>query len=292
PQWRLAGASASVRHVLALAADRPLLAAEREPVEPVDPPARGIRFESVTFGYPGRSERPAAELDLWIPAGRSLALVGENGAGKTTLVKLLAGLYQPNAGRITVDGRPLTELDPAGWRRQLSVVFQDFVRYELTARENVAFGRPDVPIDAGRLASALAKAGAADVLAGLPDGWDTMLSRQFGAADLSGGQWQRLALARALYAVEHGARVLVLDEPTAQLDARAESALYARFLELTRGITTILISHRFNTVRLADRIAVIEAGRVAELGSHDELMALGGQYARMFRSQAERLGVA
>jgi ATP-binding cassette subfamily B protein len=299
--WRLAGAAASIRHLLALSRQATPLG--RVPVLNQLPeafidsaglaglPRRGIRFEAVTFGYPGRDDRPAVNLDLWIPAGQSLAIVGENGAGKTTLIKLLAGLYTPSAGRILVDQHDLAAVDLAAWRRQLSVVFQDYIRYELSARDNVSFGHPGAAASTADLEAAVQQAGAEDVIAGLPSGWDTVLSRQFGDVDLSGGQWQRLALARALYAVRCGARVLVLDEPTAQLDARAESRLYARFLELTRGLTTVLISHRFNTVRLADRIAVLEGGRIVELGSHDQLMATGGRYARMFNSQAERLGV-
>jgi ATP-binding cassette subfamily B protein len=303
PQWQLIGAVGAIRQLLSLPGDQAPSpsspAAEHARTDGAtpavtlhSPPVSGIRFESVSFRYPGRSDAPAMDLDLWIPAGKSLAIVGENGAGKTTLVKLLAGLYQPQQGRITVDGTDLAQLDMTTWRRQLAVIFQDFVRYEFTARENVTLGRPDRPVNLVALSAAALQAGADEAVAGLEAGWDTVLSRQFGGSELSGGQWQRLALARALYAVQHGAGLLVLDEPTAQLDALAESRLYGRFLELTRGLTTILISHRFNTVRLADRIAVLAGGRVVELGSHDELVAMGGQYAHMFTSQAELLGVA
>jgi ABC-type multidrug transport system fused ATPase/permease subunit len=251
-------------------------------------PKSEVRFENVSFAYPGRNE-VFSGLDLTIPAGQSLAIVGDNGAGKTTLIKLLARLYDPTSGRITVDGIALTDIDPHAWQRRLSAIFQDFTHYQLTAADNVGFGNPDRPVDATRLDAAAARAGATDLVAGLPNGWDTVLSRQFkDGTDLSGGQWQRLALARALYAVDAGAGVLILDEPTASLDVRAEAELYDRFLELTHGLTTIVISHRFSTVRRADRIVVIERGVVVEDGSHEQLLAADGRYARMFRLQASR----
>jgi ATP-binding cassette subfamily B protein len=216
-------------------------------------------------------------------------VVGGNGAGKTTLVKLLARLYEPTGGRITVDGVDLRDLDPVAWQRRVAAIFQDFVPYKLTAADNVAFGALHVPRTPERLDRAAAAAGAAGVVARLPHGWDTVLSRQFeGGTDLSGGEWQRLALARAVYAVHAGAGVLVLDEPTAALDVRGEAEVYDRFLELTRGLTTIVVSHRFSTVRRADRIVVIEGGRVVEDGSHDDLVAAGGRYAVMYELQAAR----
>ena len=254
-------------------------------------PSASIRFESVCFSYPGQDGPVLDGLDLEVPAGSSLAIVGANGAGKTTLVKLLARLYHPTAGRITVDGTDVAALDPAAWRRQLAVILQDFARYELAAADNVGFGALALRHDRDALERAAARAGALGIVEGLPDGWSTPLSRQQpGGADLSGGEWQRVALARALLAVEAGARVLVLDEPTANLDVRAEAELFDSFLELTAGCTTLLVSHRFSTVRRAQRICVLDGGRVAELGSHDELMALGGRYASFYGLQSARFG--
>jgi ABC-type multidrug transport system fused ATPase/permease subunit len=219
-------------------------------------------------------------FDLTIPAGSSLAIVGQNGAGKTTLAKLLCRLYDPQGGAVEVDGVDLRDLDLDGWRRRVTAVFQDFIRFELPLRDNVApAGAPD---DAIR--TALELAGATN-LAGL----DTVLARGYDdGTDLSGGQWQRVALARALCAVRLGAGVVLLDEPTAQLDVRGEAEIFDRILAATRHCTTVLISHRFSTVRHADRICVLEHGRVVELGTHDELMAIGGRYRTMFDLQAQR----
>jgi ATP-binding cassette subfamily B protein len=214
-----------------------------------------------------------------------------NGAGKTTLMKLLAGLYAPDAGRILVDDVDLATVDVASWRRRLAVIFQDFVRYPMTARDNVAFGAPALAAgDAVAAAErAAARAGALDLLDGLPSGWDTTLAKGFAdGVDLSGGQWQKVALARALCAVEAGAGVLVLDEPTASLDVRAEAELFDRFIELTAGLTTVVVSHRFSTVRRADRIVVVEDGKVRQDGSHDELMQTAGPYRELFNLQAAR----
>jgi ABC-type multidrug transport system fused ATPase/permease subunit len=244
-------------------------------------PASEIRFRGVGFAYPGAAGRQVlTDFDLTIPAGTSLAIVGRNGAGKTTLAKLLCRLYDPDSGSIEVDGVDLRELDLASWRSRLTAVFQDFIRFELPLRDNVA---PDGGPDDAILA-ALASAGAGD-LAGL----DTVLAKGYpGGTDLSGGQWQRVALARALCAVRLGAGVVLLDEPTAQLDVRGEAEIFERVLAQTRHCTTILVSHRFSTVRKADRICVLEEGRVVELGTHDELIALAGRYRTMFDLQAAR----
>ncbi len=250
-------------------------------------PRESITFRGVGFGYPAGNEVVLAGLDLTIRAGTSLAIVGLNGAGKTTLVKLIAGLCEPTAGSIMVDGTPLTELDRLSWWHQLAVVFQDFVRYELPLRDNIGFGSVEHAHDDEAISEAAALAGASDLVAALPAGPATTLSARFeGGVDLSGGQWQRIAFARALLAVRGGARVLVMDEPTAHLDVRAEADMYDRFIELTRGLTTIVISHRFSTVRRADRIIVLERGQIMEDGSHEQLLAAGGRYARLFRLQA------
>ena len=243
-------------------------------------PARGIRLRNVTFAYDTSTAPVLDGLDLMIPAGSSLAIVGQNGAGKTTLAKLLCRLYDPQGGAIEVDGVDLRDLAVESWRSRISAVFQDFIRFEWPVRDNVApAGAPDDVIRA-----ALQDAGAAH----LTD-LDTILARGYsGGIDLSGGQWQRVALARALCAVRLGAGLVLLDEPTAQLDVRGEAEIFDRILAATRHCTTILISHRFSTVRHADRICVLEQGRVIELGSHDELMALGGRYRTMFDLQAQR----
>jgi ATP-binding cassette subfamily B protein len=252
-------------------------------------PRERLRLEGLRFGYPGSGRLVLNGLDLELPAGRSTAVVGVNGAGKTTLVKLLTRLYEPTAGHITADGVDVTSLDPVAWRRQVSVIFQDFVRYELSAADNIALGAVHVPRDDGLVREAAAQAGILDAFEHLPDGLATTLSRAYpGGVDLSGGQWQRIAIARSLYALRAGARVLVLDEPTAALDVRAEVAFFDRFVELTQGVTSLLISHRFSSVRRADTIVVIDAGRVVEQGTHTELMAVDGHYSRLFHLQAER----
>lgn len=255
-------------------------------------PERAVRFERVGFHYGAAGPAVLDGLELELEAGRSTAIVGFNGAGKTTLVKVLTGLYAPVSGRLTVDGTDLATVDPREWQRRIGAIFQDYVRYELTARENIVLGAPGVLDEAASRAAvgrAVDRAGARALVDALPRGLETVLSQQYeDGQDLSGGQWQRLALARALYAVEAGARLLVLDEPTAQLDVRAEVDFFDRFLATTAGLTSVIISHRFSTVRRADRIVVLEDGRVAEQGSHDELMAAGGRYAELFHLQARR----
>ncbi|MEV4315564.1 ABC transporter ATP-binding protein [Actinocrispum sp. NPDC049592] len=248
-----------------------------------------IRFEDVSFAYPGSGRTVLSGLDLTLRSGTSTAVVGINGAGKTTLVKQLCGLYPPSAGRITVEGLDLKEIARDDWRRHVAVILQDFVQYETTLRDNVFFGAPGYPLDEDALADAIDRAAARGIVDDLPNGLDTILSPAYeGGVGLSGGQWQRLALARALYAVNMGARLLVLDEPTAQLDVRSEAAFFDRFLHLTEGLTTLVISHRFSTVRRAGSIAVLSGGRVTEYGGHDELIDSGGTYAEMFRLQADR----
>jgi ABC-type multidrug transport system fused ATPase/permease subunit len=285
----LSYAAVAVPRILDL--DRRLTAGRRTGgrAVPATAPAREIRFEAVGFTYPGAGRPALRDLDLAIPAGRSLAIVGENGAGKTSLVKLLCGLYDPTAGRVTVDGADLSGVDPVGWRSRVAVLFQDFARYQLPVADNVGLGAPELAGDRDRLRAAAGRAGALELIESLPYGWDTILSREYaGGVDLSGGQWQRVALARAMFAVRAGASVLVLDEPTAALDVRAEAELYERFLELTEGLTTVLISHRFSTVRRAERIVVLAGGAVVEEGTHQSLLAAGGRYAEMFTLQAAR----
>ncbi len=253
--------------------------------------AAEIRIRDLRFAYPSRSERVFDGLDLIIPAGQSIAVVGVNGAGKSTLIKLLCGLYRPDSGAVLVDGADPAN-DPAA-REQVAVIFQEFTRYHLPLRHNVAIGARAGAGDDEVIAGALHDAGADDVVARLPDGWDTVLSGEYdGGTDLSGGQWQRIALARALASVAGGAGVLVLDEPTAALDVRAEAELFDRFLDVTRGVTTVLVSHRLSSVRHADRIVVVDEGRIVEDGSHAELLAMGGRYAAMFTLQASRFAAA
>ncbi|HET6951702.1 MAG TPA: ABC transporter ATP-binding protein, partial [Acidimicrobiales bacterium] len=279
--WALDGAAAPVAAVGRL---RPAMAPAGDLRPGTEPaaglPAAEIRFRDLTFAYPAASRPVLDGFDLTIPAGSSLAIVGQNGAGKTTLAKLLCRLHDPQGGAILVDGADLRHLDVEDWRSRIAAVFADFVRFELTLRDNVApGGAPDAVVLA-----ALEAAGAGG-LASL----DTVLAKGYdGGIDLSGGQWQRVALARALCRVRLGAGLVILDEPTAQLDARGEAEIFERLLAATRHCTTVLISHRFSTVRHADRICVLEHGRVVELGSHDELMAAGGRYRTMFDLQASR----
>jgi ABC-type multidrug transport system fused ATPase/permease subunit len=281
--WVLDGAAAPVQAVQRLEPAMRPKGELRSGTSPADSaPAREIHLRDVTFSYTGSNgSAPVLEhFDLRIPAGTSLAIVGQNGAGKTTIAKLLCRLYDPQSGAIEIDGTDLREFDLASWRARVTAVFQDFMRLELSLRDNVApGGAPDDVVNA-----ALQSAGASH-LAEL----GTILARGYdGGTDLSGGQWQRVALARALAAVKLGRGVVLLDEPTAQLDVRGEAEIFDRLLAATRQCTTILISHRFSTVRHADRICVLERGRVVELGTHDELMAKGGRYRTMFDLQAHR----
>jgi len=299
----------SAVRILGLARAEPRLeVAGRRPAR--QPARTGIRFEDVSFTYPGTGPPGGSpptgravldHLDLDIEAGSSVALVGENGAGKTTLVKLLCRFYDPTEGRITLDGVDIRELDLVDLRTRLAVIFQDFVHYQLPARDNVGFGA----LDAGAagdtsadgseaaghrqrlLREAASRVGILDQIESLPQGWDTPLAREFGGVDLSGGEWQRVALARAMMGqVGRDADLLVLDEPTASLDVRIENELYGHFADLSRGRTTLLVSHRFSTVRMAGRIVLLADGRVAEDGTHDELVAAGGRYAALYQVQA------
>jgi ATP-binding cassette, subfamily B, bacterial len=246
--------------------------------------ARGFEFQNVSFAYPGTSRHILDRLNFELRPDERVALIGENGQGKTTIVKLITRLYDPTEGRILLDGRDLREYDLADLHAEIGVIFQDFMRYEMTARENIEVGRVEVKHTPEEIDYAAKKSLANTVVAKLPGGYDQMLGRRFeGGVDLSGGEWQKLALARAYL---RDAQLLILDEPTASLDARSEFEVFQRFAELTYGKMALLISHRFSTVRMADRIVVLEAGRLVEEGSHDQLVALGGRYAEMFELQA------
>jgi ATP-binding cassette, subfamily B, bacterial len=246
----------------------------------------GLVFEKVGFRYPGKESFALRGLDLHIRPGESLAIVGQNGAGKTTLVKLLARLYQPTEGRILLDGKDLQQWPVASLRRRISVLFQDFNQYQLSVRENIGLGSIDHLAEEARIERAAQRGGADSVAATLPDGLDARLGTWFEkGSELSGGQWQKIALSRAFMREE--ADILVLDEPTAALDAEAEHAVFERFRELSEGRTTIVISHRFPTVRMARQIIVLEQGSLIEAGSHAELLALEGKYAHMFALQAQ-----
>ena len=244
----------------------------------------GFEFRNVGFAYPGSSRMVVENVNFRLEPHEKIALIGENGAGKTTLVKLLARLYDPTAGEILLDGVDLREYSVEDLRKEIGVIFQDYMRYELLAKENIGFGKIEDLADADRIESAARKSMAYQVIGRLPNGYDQMIGRRFeGGVDLSGGEWQKFALARAYM---RDAQLLILDEPTATLDARAEYEVFRRFAELTKGRMAVLISHRFSTVRMADRILVLEGGQIREQGTHGQLVALGGRYAELFELQA------
>jgi ATP-binding cassette subfamily B protein len=249
-----------------------------------DPVRQGFVFENVGFRYPSAERWAVRHLSFTLGPGEVVALVGENGAGKTTLVKLLARLYDPVEGRVLLDGSDLREYDLDGLRAAIGVIFQDFVRYNLPAADNIAVGRIEARGDRERIEAAASAALADDVVAKLPDGYDQMIGKRFrNGVDLSGGEWQKMAIARAYM---RDAQVLILDEPTAALDARAEYEVFQRFRELSAGRSAVLISHRFSSVRMADRILVLSDGKVEASGTHDDLLAAGGRYAELFELQA------
>ncbi|MDP2998752.1 MAG: ABC transporter ATP-binding protein [Bryobacterales bacterium] len=248
------------------------------------PIRQGIEFRNVSFAYPGSPRAVVRNISFRLEPREKLALIGENGAGKTTLVKLLARLYDPTSGSILLDGTDLREFDIETLRQEIGVIFQDYMRYDMLVRDNIGFGKIEAVSDQERIELAAHNSLAVDVIRRLPGGYDQMLGRRFdGGLDLSGGEWQKLALARAYM---RDAQLLILDEPTATLDARAEHEAFQRFVELTRGRMTVLISHRFSTVRMANRILVLDGGEILERGTHDELIALGGRYAELFELQA------
>ena len=263
----------------------PVLVNPKDGLMAPSPIEQGIRFQNVSFKYPGSDVFVLKNINLFIPPGESIALVGLNGAGKTTLVKLFTRLYDPTEGEILLDGHDLREYDLASLHQRFGVIFQDFVRYQFSVRENIGFGQVDELENLEKIKDAAERGGADQVIEGMPNGYETILGRRWEKGlELSGGQWQKIALARAFM---RNAEALILDEPTSALDAEAEYEIFKRFRELMSGRIAVLISHRFSTVRMADRIVVLSDGRIVELGSHAELMARGGPYSRLFELQAE-----
>lgn len=264
---------------------QPLLVAPADGLTAPAPIRQGIEFKNVSFRYPGSDVYVLRDISLFIRPGERIALVGLNGAGKTTLIKLLTRLYDPTDGQVLLDGVDLRNYDLTSLHQRFGVIFQDYARYQFTVRENIGFGQVDALDDLARIRQAADRGGASPIIEDMPQGYDTMLGRRWEKGqELSGGQWQKIALARAFM---RKAEVLVLDEPTSALDAEAEYEVFRRFGELMEGRIAVLISHRFSTVRMADRIALLSAGKILELGSHDELIRLDGAYARLFNLQAE-----